>query len=167
MFASNNMGNSRVITTLITFLLTPAGTDGIFVLIQLSRKLLTLGCAACFEHIVFNRNCDELQFSINRYEVHLITGAPGKSQTRVPTAGEELQPDGSDQLALQGLWEGALGVLDGDVPVLDPPQQPQQVAVTQQVRRLELPVKDQEEHRPISRPQKTTLTFNVPRNLCR
>lgn len=49
----------------------------------------------------------------------------------VPTAGEELRPDGGDELALQGLREGALCVLDGNVPLFDPPQQPQQVAVTQ------------------------------------
>lgn len=57
----------------------------------------------------------------------------------VPTTGEELRPDGGNELALEGLGVGALGVLDHNVPVFDPTQQPQKVAVTQQVRCLELP----------------------------
>lgn len=58
----------------------------------------------------------------------------------VPTAGEELRPDGGNELALERLGEGALGVLDHDVSLFDPTQQPQEVAVTQQVRRLKLSV---------------------------
>lgn len=63
----------------------------------------------------------------------------------VSTAGEELRSDGSDELALQRLWVGALCVLDRDVPLFDPSQQPQQVTVTQQVRCLELPVRTNKE----------------------
>lgn len=58
----------------------------------------------------------------------------------VRTAGEELRLDGGNELALQGLGVGALCVLDNNVPLFDPSQQPQEVAVTQQVRRLKLPV---------------------------
>lgn len=59
----------------------------------------------------------------------------------VSTAGEELRSDGGDELALQRLWVGALCVLDRDVPLFDPSQQPQQVTVAQQVRCLELPAR--------------------------
>lgn len=58
----------------------------------------------------------------------------------VPTAGEELRPDGGYELALERLGVGALGVLDRNGPLFDPTQQPQEVAVTQQVRCLKLPV---------------------------
>lgn len=58
----------------------------------------------------------------------------------VPTAGEELRSDGGNELALQRLGVGALCVLDHNVPLFDPSQQPQKVAVTQQVRCLKLPV---------------------------
>lgn len=58
----------------------------------------------------------------------------------VPTAGEELRSDGGNELALQRLGVGALCVLDRNVPLFDPSQQPQEVAVTQQVRCLKLPV---------------------------
>lgn len=58
---------------------------------------------------------------------------------RVPTAGEELRSDGGNELTLQRLRVGALCVLDCDVLLFDPSQQPQKVAVTQQVRRLKLP----------------------------
>lgn len=60
-------------------------------------------------------------------------------QMCVPTTGEELWLDGGNELPLQRLGEGALGVLDRDAPLFDPTQQPQEVAVTQQVRRLKLP----------------------------
>lgn len=58
----------------------------------------------------------------------------------VPTAGEELQPDGGNKMALERLGVGALGVLDHDVPLFDPTQQPLKIAVAQQVRCLKLPV---------------------------
>lgn len=58
----------------------------------------------------------------------------------VPTACEELWPDGGNELALERLGVGALGVLDCNVPLFDPTQQPQKVAVAQQVRCLKLPV---------------------------
>lgn len=63
----------------------------------------------------------------------------------VPTAGEELRFDEGNELALQRLRVGALCALDRDVPLFDPPQQPQKVAVTQQVRRLKLPVNAQKQ----------------------
>lgn len=59
----------------------------------------------------------------------------------VPTTGEELWPDGGNVLALERLGVGALGVLDHNVPLLEPTQQPLKVAVTQQVRCLKLPEK--------------------------
>lgn len=62
------------------------------------------------------------------------------SGVRVPTAGEELRPDGGNELALERLGVGTLGVLDHNVPLFDPTQQPLKVAVTQQVRCLKLPV---------------------------
>lgn len=58
----------------------------------------------------------------------------------VPTTGEELRPDGGHELPLKRLWVGAFGVLDCNVLLFDPAQQPQKVAVTQQVRRLKFPV---------------------------
>ena len=57
----------------------------------------------------------------------------------VLTTGEQLRLGGGDELALQGAGVGAAGVLHPHVVVFDPVQQPQQVAVAQQVRRLELP----------------------------
>lgn len=57
----------------------------------------------------------------------------------VPTTGEELWPDGGNELTLKRLGIGALGVLDCNVPLFDPAQQPQKVAVAQQVRCLKLP----------------------------
>lgn len=61
----------------------------------------------------------------------------------VPTTSEELRSDGGNELALERLGEVALGVLDRDAPLFEPTQQPQEVAVAQQVRRLELPVEVQ------------------------
>ena len=55
------------------------------------------------------------------------------------TTGEQFRLGGGDELALQGARVGAAGVLHPHVVVIDPAQQPQQVAVAQQVRRLELP----------------------------
>lgn len=62
------------------------------------------------------------------------------SGVRVPTTGEELWPDGGNDLALERLGVGALGVLDNEVPLFDPTQQPQKVAVAEQVGGLKLPV---------------------------
>lgn len=53
-----------------------------------------------------------------------------KVQVRVPTTGKELRPDGGNELTLKRLGVGTLGVLDCNVPVFDPTQQPQKVAVT-------------------------------------
>lgn len=55
------------------------------------------------------------------------------------TTGEQFRLGGGDELALQGAGVGAAGVLHPHVVVFDPVQQPKQVAVAQQVRRLELP----------------------------
>lgn len=56
----------------------------------------------------------------------------------IPTAGEELWPEGGYKLTLEGLREGALCALHSDVSLFDPTQEPQQVAVTKQERRLKL-----------------------------
>lgn len=63
----------------------------------------------------------------------------GTARRWVRTAGEELRL-GRDHLALKRLRVRAPGALHGDAALLDPPRQPQKVAVAQQVRRLELPV---------------------------
>lgn len=65
----------------------------------------------------------------------------------VPTTGEELWPDGGNVLALERLGVGALGVLDHNVPLLEPTQQPLKVAVTQQVGCLKLPEKNKQTSR--------------------
>lgn len=56
----------------------------------------------------------------------------------VRTTGEHARLHGGDQLSLEGLRVGTLGVLHRNVPVFDPAQQPWKAAVTQQVRSLKL-----------------------------
>lgn len=57
----------------------------------------------------------------------------------VRTTGQELWLNGGDELSLERLRVGALGVLHSNVPVFDPAQEPQEVAVTKEVRCLKLP----------------------------
>lgn len=80
----------------------------------------------------------------------------------VRTTGEELLLDEVDALALERLRVRALGVLDGDVPLFDPAQQPQKVAVTQQVGGLELPEAQQQS---VSRGvNQTNIDFNAAKH---
>lgn len=132
MFVFNNMDNSDD-HSIDNILLTPVGAQGTFWCDLCSVVENTLICGML--HALNPKlstgiviNCDSWSTAINQI-VAFWNGI--NFPPRVPTTGEELQPDGGDQLALQGLREGALCVLDADVSLFDPSQQPQQVAVTQ------------------------------------
>lgn len=86
-------------------------------------------------------------FDVRVFKLHCRPTVCAMLNQAVPTTGEELWSDGGNVLALERLGVGALGVLDHNVPLLEPTQQPLKVAVTQQVRCLKLPEKNKQTSR--------------------